>query len=135
MDGCSLSMVEIAYEVRNHARYMLASPNTGWTSFGYNKLLPAINPTQFDVRGLGKEWLRIDAQVIRETSFLFPFTFALIDLSALEPLKVAVNDLADQLIKPFSYPKRKPFTMPFFTRIAMKVTITDPSARKMPTAI
>lgn len=98
MDGCSLGMVEIAYEVRNHVRYMLASPNTDWTSFGYDNLLSAINPKVLNPLELGREWLRIDASVIRNGSNNYPYTYALVNLSKMEFLKAAVNDLATRLI-------------------------------------
>jgi hypothetical protein len=94
LDACSMGMVEVAYEVRSDARYMLASANTDWASFPYDKLLAAVDPNS-DIQNIGKNWLALEADALRNGPY--PFTLALYDLGALEALANATKPLATQL--------------------------------------
>lgn len=94
LDGCSMGMAEVAYEVRNGARYLLASPNIDWASFNYHLLLPEVT----DVTGLalGERWLQIEASEFRANPG-HPFTLALLDLSQMNIVATATSALADSL--------------------------------------
>jgi uncharacterized delta-60 repeat protein len=94
LDGCSMGMAEVAYEVRNGARYLLASPNIDWASFNYQTLLPEIaNATG---RALGERWLQLEAAEFRANPG-HPFTLALLDLSQIGRVASAASALADSL--------------------------------------
>lgn len=94
LDGCSMGMAEVAYEVRNGARYLLASPNIDWASFNYHALLPEVaNATG---RTLGERWLQIEAAELR-TNPGHPFTLSLLDLAQMDEVATAASALADSL--------------------------------------
>jgi hypothetical protein len=94
LDACSMAIAEAAYEVRNTAHYLLASPNTVWASFPYHLLLKQVK-SDSDAQAIGKAWLDVEAGELRPS---YPFTLALIDLTQLEALLGAANTLADELI-------------------------------------
>ena len=94
LDGCSMGMTEVAYEVRNGARYLLASPNIDWASFNYHTLLPAVGSASG--RTLGERWLQIEAAEFRANPG-HPFTLALLDLSQMTGVAEAASALADSL--------------------------------------
>ncbi|MFZ4661641.1 MAG: clostripain-related cysteine peptidase [Caldilineaceae bacterium] len=94
LDGCSMGMAEVAYEVRNGARYLLASPNIDWASFNYHALLPEI--TNATGRALGERWLQLEAAEFRANPG-HPFTLSLLDLSQMGGVATAASALADSL--------------------------------------
>ncbi|MEM7133053.1 MAG: clostripain-related cysteine peptidase [Chloroflexota bacterium] len=95
LDGCSMGMVEVAYELRTSAKYLLSSPNLDWASFNYNALLPEV-VTQNDGDSLGTRWLALEAAELRSNPG-HPFTLALADLSTMETLAGNVSTLAQSL--------------------------------------
>lgn len=94
LDGCSMGMAEVAYELRNGARYLLASPNIDWASFNYSTLLPAT--ADHTGRALGERWLQIEAAEFRANPG-HPFTLALLDLRQMTAVATAASTLADSL--------------------------------------
>ncbi len=94
LDGCSMGMAEVAYEVRNGARYLLASPNIDWASFNYSTLLPAT--ADHTGRALGERWLEIEAAEFRANPG-HPFTLSLLDLRQMTAVATAASTLADSL--------------------------------------
>lgn len=94
LDACSMGMAEVAYELRDSADYLLASPNTKWAAFAYNDLLPLVNADQ-DGRSLGQAWLDSEARVLHAGRY--PFTLALLDLAQMGQLSTTVSILADTL--------------------------------------
>lgn len=95
LDGCGMGMSEVAYEVRNSADFLLASPNVDWASFTYNKLLPALLPAQ-DGQAIGRQWLQVEAAEFRANPG-HPFTLALTDLTKMQAVATATTGLADTL--------------------------------------
>ena len=61
LDACSMAMVEVAYEVRDSVNYLLASENTKWATFPYDRLLPLVG-TMADGRTLGEQWLQTESR-------------------------------------------------------------------------
>jgi uncharacterized delta-60 repeat protein len=94
LDGCSMGMAEVAYELRNGARYLLAAPNIDWASFNYNALLPEV--VNANGRALGERWLQIEAAEFRANPG-HPFTLALLDLGQMGGVATAASALADSL--------------------------------------
>lgn len=94
LDGCSMGMAEVAYEVRSGARYLFASPNIDWASFNYNALLPEVATATG--RTLGERWLQIEAAEFRANPG-HPFTLALLDLGQMGGVATAASALADSL--------------------------------------
>ena len=95
LDGCSMGMTEVAYELRNRADYLLASPNTDWATFAYDQLLPLVRYDR-DGRALGEAWLAAEAALLRSRTG-YPFTLALTDLRQITPLATTVTAFADAL--------------------------------------
>jgi hypothetical protein len=95
LDGCSMGMTEVAYELRNRADYLLASPNTDWATFAYDQLLPLVRYDR-DGRALGEAWLAAEAALMRSRTG-YPFTLALTDLRQIGPLATTVTAFADAL--------------------------------------
>ncbi len=94
LDGCSMGMAEVAYELRNGARYLLAAPNIDWASFNYNALLPEV--VNANGRALGERWLQIEAAEFRANPG-HPFTLSLLDLNQMGGVATAASALADSL--------------------------------------
>jgi uncharacterized delta-60 repeat protein len=95
LDGCSMGMTEVAYELRNRADYLLASPNTDWATFAYDQLLPLVRYDR-NGRALGEAWLAAEAALMRSRTG-YPFTLALTDLRQISPLATTVTAFADAL--------------------------------------
>lgn len=94
-DACSMGMAEVAYEVRDASAYMLASPNTAWSSFAYAGMLAQVSgsKTTQDIAG---DWIAAEAAALNAD--LYPFTLALYDLGEMDELAEAVNKLSARLI-------------------------------------
>lgn len=95
LDGCSMGMTEVAYELRNRADYLLASPNTDWATFAYDQLLPLVHYER-NGRALGEAWLAAEAALMRSRTG-YPFTLALTDLRQITPLATTVTAFANAL--------------------------------------
>ncbi|GAB4212930.1 MAG: hypothetical protein OHK0022_49390 [Roseiflexaceae bacterium] len=95
LDACSMAMAEVAYEVRDSARYLLASANWKWAGFPYDQHIPS---AVGDGRAIGLAWLRQEANELRRWDTM-PFTYALIDLSKMEELRSATDGLATALMR------------------------------------
>lgn len=88
LDACLMGMWEVAYEIRSSVHYLLTSQSWAWTSFAYGAHLGNLDNEQM-VEEIGKRW------IAHETPELagYPFTYSLIDLTQIEPVKEAVNAL------------------------------------------
>jgi uncharacterized repeat protein (TIGR01451 family) len=95
LDACLMSMVEVAYEVRDNAEYLLASENWTWTIHSYRAHIEAVNGTR-NARTIGKAWMENDANPLRANAY--PFTYALSDLSQIEAVIQALDTLSDALM-------------------------------------
>ncbi len=95
LDACSMAMAEVAYEVRGGAHFLLASANWKWAGFPYDQHIPS---AVGDGRAIGEAWLRQEAGYL--TRWGDPFTYALIDLSQMQPLRSATDALAEALMRP-----------------------------------
>lgn len=96
LDGCSMSMAEIAYELRNNVQIILASPNTDWASFRYDNLLPIATQSNLSAQELGRRWLISEAASIRERPG-YPFTYALLNLAQIDRVREESSNLASTL--------------------------------------
>lgn len=94
LDACSMGMAEVTYELRYVAHYLLASPNTDWASFAYDRLLPTVAVDKLALT-IGQEWLTIEASGLVSDSY--PSTLALYDLTQLDGLANATKGLATAL--------------------------------------
>jgi uncharacterized repeat protein (TIGR01451 family) len=95
LDACLMSMVEVAYEVRENVDYLLASENWTWTIHSYDAHIGAVDGRR-NARTIGKAWMENDANALREDDY--PFTYALSDLSQIEAVRLALDTLSDALM-------------------------------------
>ncbi len=93
LDACSMGMAEVAYEVRDNVNYLLASPNTAWTSFAYDTMLAAVTAEQ-DAETIGKAWFTAEKNALDSRTSGHPYTLALYNLRNIEALAQAVNTLS-----------------------------------------
>jgi hypothetical protein len=96
LDACLMGMVEVAYELRGSVDYMLAAQSIKWTTFPYDLHLNAIDGTR-SVPDVLDIWLREEVNQVRNDSN-HPYTYALVDLARIEPVRAAIDDLAAALI-------------------------------------
>lgn len=94
LDACSMGMAEVAYEVRNSVRFLLASANTDWASFAYDHVLAAVDPNK-SPRVIAAAWLAAETQALRGGPY--PFVMALYQLEPLGTLAGATKALAAKL--------------------------------------
>lgn len=96
LDACSMGMAEVGYEMRNSANYLLASPNTAWSSFAYDAMLAAVKQTNTS-ETIGRAWLAAEKAVLDSGGADHPYTLALYNLGQMEPLAQAMSGLAATL--------------------------------------
>lgn len=95
LDGCAMGMIEVAYEIRDSADYLLASANIDWASFNYDALLPTLSDAESPAQ-LGQRWLNLEASKLRENPG-HPFTLTLTDLSNVDTIADNASALAAEL--------------------------------------
>ncbi len=97
LDACSMGMAEVAYELRNSAKYLLASPNIAWATFPYDQLLAEVAP-EVDGKTIGLRWLDVETKLlIDDPQTITPFVLSLIDLSQMDTLATFTHGLAEAL--------------------------------------
>lgn len=89
LDACSMAMAEVAYEVRDSVDYLLASENTKWATFPYDKLLPFV-ADGFDAQTLGERWLATEVAVLSRVPDV-DYTFSLLSLAGMGEVLTATN--------------------------------------------
>jgi hypothetical protein len=96
LDACSMALLDVFYELRNSARYVIASQYLGWSIFAYDEyamlLDPAISTDPASVAGA-----IVDKYAERAEGFKLPYTLSVFDMSQAEAVKRAVDALAVRL--------------------------------------
>lgn len=91
LDACSMNMLELAYELREHVDYLIAYQYVGWNSFAYYDYWRVMgeNARPMDVaRDIAKKYAQIQESRNR------PYTVSALDLSAVAPVHTALNALS-----------------------------------------
>lgn len=96
LDACLLGSVEIAYQLRGQARYLVDSENLAWSAFAYDQYLTLVSdgttPRQLATSIAGRYSQLVSAHHL-------PFTIAAIDLRQVPPLAQALNTLSGELLR------------------------------------
>jgi len=92
LDACSMNLLEVAYEVRERAKILIASQYLGWSYFAYNDYQHAIGATTSPA-DVAKSIVDMYANLASAR----PFTIAALDLARAEPAAQAVSNLATEL--------------------------------------
>ncbi|PDV98008.1 clostripain-related cysteine peptidase [Candidatus Chloroploca asiatica] len=94
LDACSMNLIEVAYEVRNQARLLIASQYISWSYYAYDEyqrlITSATTPADL-ARGITISYAS------RARADKNPFTISALDLQRVEPVAAAVNALAAEL--------------------------------------
>ena len=97
-DACSMSMFEVAYELRNNARYILGSeeyePLNGWT---YDQIIPEIT-SSFEPETAAKNIVDAYVEAYRQGEYTgFSITYAAVETKELEELYDALERFSEEL--------------------------------------
>ena len=93
-DVCLMGMMEVAYQIKDHASYFVSSQNIGWAPSGdnnrYVQLIRDLSPdaTPQDVATQLVSAYEAGLPVVRH-----PFTLSAVDLSQMDTLATAINQL------------------------------------------
>jgi hypothetical protein len=87
-----MNLLEVAYEVRERAKILIASQYLGWSYFAYNDYQHAIGATTSPA-DVAKSIVDMYANLASAR----PFTIAALDLARAEPAAQAVSNLATEL--------------------------------------
>lgn len=100
LDACLMGMAEVGYEVRGSARYLLSSENIKWAVSDYARNLDAsvIDGTR-TVPDILARWMGNEAASLASAGDQYPYTYALVDLAAIEQVRVELDGLV-QAVSP-----------------------------------
>ena len=91
-DACLMSMIEVAYPLRNHADYLVASENLGWCIFAYDRYIAAVGDDTPPRTLAGQVALEYFNALPG-----YPRTVAALDLARVSQVVSATNTLAGLL--------------------------------------
>ncbi|HEU4328111.1 MAG TPA: clostripain-related cysteine peptidase [Roseiflexaceae bacterium] len=95
LDACNMAQIEVAYQLRDSAHFLLASPNWKWAAFPYDEHLQ--DATKGDGLAIGKAWIANEQQALAEHKDE-PYTFTLINLDQIGALRTQAETLARSLM-------------------------------------
>jgi DNA-binding beta-propeller fold protein YncE len=96
LDACSMALLDVAYELRNSAGYLIASQYLGWSIFAYDQYAMLISQTTAtDPAGLARSIVHRYADLAE--FYRLPHTLSVLDLAQIEAVKGAVDRLAVEL--------------------------------------
>jgi hypothetical protein len=93
LDACLMAMLEVGYEIRPYADYLVASENLAWALFGYKQYMEALAPTTTP-RDLA---VRV-ADIYHDQIGVSPHTMSVLDLRQVSALAGEVDILAGALL-------------------------------------
>jgi hypothetical protein len=96
LDACSMALLDVFYDLRNSARYVIASQYLGWDFFAYDKYMMRVDPlgtTQPE---------ELARAIVQEYSNLakgerIPYTLSVLDMNQMETIRNAMNALTVRL--------------------------------------
>lgn len=94
LDMCLMATLEVADEVAGKVDYLLASENWVWATFPYDKLVEVVDG-QKTGQQIGTAWL--DILVKQLQGDIYPYTFSLVDVTKIEPVKDKLNKFSQAL--------------------------------------
>lgn len=91
LDSCSMALLEVAYQLREKVKYLIASQYLGWSFFAYGDYAR--------YAGDYPEPATLAQQIVRRYAALaasrqLPATLSVLDLRRIEPVKNGLDDLA-----------------------------------------
>ena len=96
LDGCLMGLLEIAYQVRGQARYLVASEHLAWSAFAYDSYRAAVGPNTSAVTLA----TAVADQYAQQVSGLrLPYTVSVLDLGQVDQVERATDALAQELLR------------------------------------
>jgi hypothetical protein len=89
LDSCRMQMIEVEYQIKDFADYLVGSENIVWTSWQYKDCLSSITSTTTPEEV---------ANIIVDNFTVQPYTISAVDLNKLNNLESAVDNFAQELI-------------------------------------
>jgi hypothetical protein len=102
LDACSMGLLEVAYELRDYARYLVVSQNLAWSFFLQDRYRAQVDDTT-EPRQLGQAIVTTYAEYAEQERTdqnnreHYPYTIALLDLARVDATVNALNALAREL--------------------------------------
>jgi hypothetical protein len=93
LDGCLMGLVENAYQLRGLTRYLIASENLGWSSFGYQAYRAAVGATTSPA-ALSRAIVDAYAQDVAG----HPFTIAAYNLAQVDTVTQRIDALSEAVL-------------------------------------
>ncbi len=104
-DACLMAQVELAYEIRNDANYLVASENN-FPMGSYEFLEETLNHPDMSALTLGKNICDSAYNQFNQFNLNMNFTLSLTDLSCIDALNSSINDYSNSVLNYFkNYPK------------------------------
>lgn len=94
LDACSMALLDVAYQVREQVDYLIASQYIGWSFFAYADYASYINQW---TRPEDLARLIVDRYATLAEARQLPYTLSALNLARIEPVKTAIDDLAEAL--------------------------------------
>ena len=94
LDGCLMSQIEIAYQFKNKARYIVASENLAWSFFGYDQYSAAIG-SQTDPKTFAQRIVTLYSNTFDDKHL--PYTIAALDIHNVNSAANAISTFAQAL--------------------------------------
>lgn len=94
LDACLMGMWEVAYEIKDSVRYLLASESWSWTSFAYDQHLQDLHDSP-DVPEIGRRWMENEIDILGSDQH--GFTYSLLNLNQATNVREAIDQLASAL--------------------------------------
>lgn len=91
LDACLMGMLEIAYQLRGMASYLIVSENLGWSFFGYESYLNTITTTTSPM-ALAQQIAKIYAEQVREQGLYY--TISVLTMAKLETTVTSFDSFA-----------------------------------------
>jgi hypothetical protein len=104
LDACLMGMWEVAYELKDSVDLLLLSESWSWTTFAYDAHLRSLQEAQ-SIRELGERWIQNEVAVLCSEftcELAPPYTYSLVELTAMYTFTSTLNHFADALTKVIS---------------------------------
>jgi len=93
LDACSMGLLDVAYELRNSARYLIAAQYLGWSIFAYDAYA-ALVPQTTTLAPADLAAAIVDHYADVAAAYQLPYTLSALDLGQTERIKAGVDVLA-----------------------------------------
>ncbi|HEU4328110.1 MAG TPA: clostripain-related cysteine peptidase [Roseiflexaceae bacterium] len=95
LDACNMAQIEVAYQLRGSAHFLLASPNWKWAAFPYDQHLQ--DAAKDGGKQIGEAWIANEREALAEHKDE-PYTFTLLNLDQIGTLRNQAETLARSLM-------------------------------------